>query len=293
MQRHRNILYALVFILLVLQMVSFVSMSSKVSQLDGQLAATQRQLSATSQELSESMKAYEAQTQRNFNDVTASLSVLTTQVSQQNQESSSLQEEIKLLKSSKGDFSGVIEDAVKSVVTVRTDHSLGTGFIVDERGYVVTNFHVIAGARRLAISTAERQLLQAQFIGADRFRDLALLKIEGNYRALQLADSDKLQVGNKVVAIGNPLGLSFTVTEGIISALERVGPNGLAEYIQTDVSLNPGNSGGPLINTQGRVVGINNFKIGNAESLGFALESNVLKEALAEMSNSTIVLARA
>lgn len=290
MKHHRNILYALVFILLVLQLVSFMSMSSRVSQLDGQLAATQRQLSVTAQELSESIKAYEAATQRNFNDVTASLNMLTVQVSQQSQQSSSLQEEIKLLKSSKGDFSGVIEDAVKSVVTVRTDRSLGSGFIVDERGYVVTNFHVISGARRLAISTADKQLLPAQFVGADRFRDLALLKIEGNYHALQLADSEKLQVGNKVVAIGNPLGLSFTVTEGIVSALDRAGPNGLTEYIQTDVSLNPGNSGGPLIDTQGRAVGINNFKIGDAESLGFALESNALRGALVEMSNSTIVL---
>ena len=99
-----------------------------------------------------------------------------------------------------------------------------------------------------------------------------------------------MQVGNKVIAIGNPLGLSFTVTEGIISGLNREGPNGLEEYIQTDVSLNPGNSGGPLIDTNGHVIGVNNFKVGDAESLGFALESAALKNAVLEMSNSTVVL---
>ena len=108
-----------------------------------------------------------------------------------------------------------------------------------------------------------------------------LLKIDGGgYDYLELGNSDDLQIGKKVIAIGNPLGLSFTVTEGIVSALHREGPNGLREYIQTDVSLNPGNSGGPLINTQGQAVGMNNFKIGGADSLGFALESNAIKETV-------------
>jgi S1-C subfamily serine protease len=98
-----------------------------------------------------------------------------------------------------------------------------------------------------------------------------------------------LKVGEKVIAIGNPLGLSFSVTEGIISALDRVGPNNLAEYIQTDVSLNPGNSGGPLINTRGKVVGINNFKIGDAESLGFALESNSIRDSINDLAGEKII----
>jgi len=116
-----------------------------------------------------------------------------------------------------------------------------------------------------------------------------LLKISGTYEALELADSDDLQVGRKVIAIGNPLGLSFSVTEGIISALERIGPNGLREYIQTDVSLNPGNSGGPLIDIQGQVIGINNFKIGGAEALGFSLESNAIRDSVNAMLNKTII----
>ena len=116
-----------------------------------------------------------------------------------------------------------------------------------------------------------------------------MLKIEGEYQRISLSNSDELQVGNKVIAIGNPLGLSFTVTEGIISALDREGPNGIGEYIQTDVSLNPGNSGGPLISTLGEIVGINNFKIGGAEALGFALESNSIRKTINGIAGETII----
>ena len=98
-------------------------------------------------------------------------------------------------------------------------------------------------------------------------------------------DSDDVQVGEKVIAIGNPLGLSFTVTGGIISAVDRIGPNGLDVYIQTDAALNPGNSGGPLINKEGKVIGINNFKAGGeSENIGFALESNYIIDAVNDIA---------
>ena len=287
MKRHRNILYTLVCILLIVQIVSFVLLSSRVSQVNGELAQTNARLENVSQTFAAVLLQYDVQNQRNFNDLSLALTTLNSQVSQQQ---SSFEEQITLLKSSQGDFSGIVTEAVKSVVTVRTDKSLGSGFIVDTRGYVVTNYHVIAGARQIAVATHDRRLISATLIGTDTFRDLALLKIDESYPALPLGNSDKLQVGNKVIAIGNPLGLSFTVTEGIISGLNREGPNGLEEYIQTDVSLNPGNSGGPLIDTNGHVIGVNNFKVGDAESLGFALESAALKNAVLEMSNSTVVL---
>ena len=95
-----------------------------------------------------------------------------------------------------------------------------------------------------------------------------------------LGNSDKVQVGEKVIAIGNPLGLQFSVSQGIISAVHRIGINGIEAYLQTDAALNPGNSGGPLINTQGKVIGINNFKIGSGENLGFALESNYIIDSV-------------
>jgi len=287
MKHHRNILYTIVCILLIIQLVSFISLSSRVSQVNGELARTQARLENVSQAFSTALIQYDTQNQRNFNDVTLVLHELGTKISKQQ---STFEEQITLLKSVQGDFSGIITQAVKSVATVRTDRSLGSGFFINDQGYIVTNYHVIAGAKQLAVATHDRRLIEARLIGTDTFRDLALLKIDESYPALPLSDSDKVKVGNKVIAIGNPLGLSFTVTEGIVSGLEREGPNGLKEYIQTDVSLNPGNSGGPLIDTAGGVVGINNFKIGDAESIGFALESKTLKNAVYEMSNATVVL---
>ncbi len=285
MKRHRNILYTLVCILLITQFASFIFLSSRVAQTQGALVETQARLENATQALSAALAAYDAQNQRNFNDVSLALHEISSEVTKQQ---SSFEAQLTLLKSSQGDFSDIVAQAVKSVVTVRTDRSLGSGFVIDSRGYIVTNYHVIAGARQLAVATHDRRLLAASLVGADSFRDLALLKIDASYPALPLGDSDKLKVGNKVVAIGNPLGLSFTVTEGIVSGLDREGPNGLDEYIQTDVSLNPGNSGGPLIDTAGNAIGVNNFKVGDAESLGFALESASLKRALYEMSNATL-----
>jgi len=125
-------------------------------------------------------------------------------------------------------------------------------------------------------------------VGYDAKLDIALLKIEGDYREIELGDSDDVQVGEKVIAIGNPLGLQFSVSEGIVSATDREGSNGLEAYIQTDAALNPGNSGGPLINKQGEVIGINNFKVGSSESLGFALESNYIKEAVNGISQEQL-----
>jgi len=282
MKHHRNILYTIVCILMIIQLTSFIFLSSRVSKVNGELVITQERLENASRALTSALVQYDAQNQRNFNDVTLALHDVNTQISKQQ---STFEEQITLLKSSQGDFSEIITLAVKSVATVRTDRSLGSGFFISDQGYIVTNYHVIAGAKQLAVATHDRRLIEAKLIGIDTFRDLALLKIDESYPALPLSDSD-----NKVIAIGNPLGLSFTVTEGIVSGLDREGPNGLEEYIQTDVSLNPGNSGGPLIDTSGGVVGINNFKIGDAESIGFALESKTLKNAVYEMSNATVVL---
>jgi serine protease Do len=141
----------------------------------------------------------------------------------------------------------------------------------------------------IEVVTYDKAVYKATLIGKDETRDLALLLVPGSFDSIELAEKEDIQVGKKVIAIGNPLGLSFTVTEGIISGIDRVGPSGLAEYVQTDVSLNPGNSGGPLIDTQGKVVGINNFKIGGAEALGFSLASPVIKERVNAISNQTII----
>lgn len=201
----------------------------------------------------------------------------------------SISTEIKQLRAeTSADFSGIIEDAIESVVTIKTDVSQGTGFIINDEGYLITNAHVLAGGRVVSAITSDHNERDAKFIGYSEELDIALLKISGDYNSIKLADSDEIQVGEKVIAIGNPLGLQFSVSEGIISGVNRPGPSGIEAYIQTDAALNPGNSGGPLINKQGEVIGINNFKIGGSENLGFALESNYIRDAVNEISGQVL-----
>ena len=271
-KKHRKVLYSLVVVLLILQAASFTMLSLQIVRIERDLTSS-----------------FEAQLEESNMKNQQSINEITRLLAQQKENQDSFEAEISLLKSGQGDFSAVIEEAVKGVVGVSTDVSLGSGVLVTDKGYVVTNYHVIDDSNEINVITYDRGIFVAEFIGADLKRDLALLKIDGDHDFLQIGDSDSLQVGNKVIAIGNPLGLSFSVSEGIISGLDRKGPNGLTEYIQTDVSLNPGNSGGPLINTNGEVVGINNFKISNTEGLGFALESNAIKTSVNKIANKTIV----
>ena len=162
---------------------------------------------------------------------------------------------------------------MQSVVSVSTNLGQGSGVIVNTKGYIVTNLHVISGASTIRATTYSGKTYNVNAIaGYDELADIAVLKINApDLKALNFGDSDELKVGEKVIAAGNPAGLAFTVTEGIVSAF-RISQN--IDYIQTDVPINPGNSGGPLINAKAEIVGINNFKIGGFEGLGFAISSN-------------------
>jgi S1-C subfamily serine protease len=222
--------------------------------------------------------------QSQINEISSSL--LTTK--------KSLTEELSEIKAStSADFSGVIQDVIPGVVSIGTDVSQGSGFVISDDGYIVTNAHVLSGgtyARALLYESDE--WVSVEPIGYDATLDIAILKFSGSgFNYLEFGDSEDIQVGEKAIAIGNPLGLSFSVSEGIVSALGREGPNGLPAYVQIDTPLNPGNSGGPLVNKKGEVIGINNFKIQGSENLGFALESNyavdVINEIL-EVNNQTL-----
>jgi Do/DeqQ family serine protease len=164
----------------------------------------------------------------------------------------------------------------------RRNQSLGSGVVVDARaGHVLTNNHVIAKADEIRVTLHDGRELKAELLGADPETDVALLQIPAEgLTALPLADSDRLRVGDFVVAIGNPFGLGHTVTSGIISALGRSGinPEGYEDFIQTDASINPGNSGGPLVNLRGELVGINTAILapsGGNVGIGFAIPSNM------------------
>jgi len=200
-----------------------------------------------------------------------------------------LQMEINTVKTDTSeDFSDIIIQSVKSVVSIRTDIAQGTGFIINPEGYVVTNAHVLSGARLAEAITSNKEVKQITLIGYNVSLDIALLKIDGDYSFLQFEDTKNIKLGEKVIAIGNPLGLAFSVTEGIVSGINRTGTiNNLPAYIQTDAALNPGNSGGPLLNRNGKVIGINNFKI-QGENLGFALNSEYIIKGINEIANKKL-----
>ena len=228
----------------------------------------------------------QTETQSNVNTITENIIQNREELGSLNSQLGIIGDEFNVLKATAGDdFSGIIDEVIKSVVSIRTDVSQGTGFIITDEGYIVTNAHVLAGGSEVYSITYEMEMIETEFIGYDLVLDIALLKISENPTALELGDSDNIQTGENVIAIGNPLGLQFSVTEGIVSAVDRTGPNGLNAYIQTDAALNPGNSGGPLINKEGEVIGINNFKAGGeSENIGFALESNYIIEAVNEIA---------
>ncbi|GAC1432512.1 MAG: trypsin-like peptidase domain-containing protein [Terriglobales bacterium] len=166
----------------------------------------------------------------------------------------------------------------------------GSGFIIDKEGHILTNYHVIANARQVEVTLHNRKKLPATVVGTDRSHDLAIIQIkEPNLTPMVLGDSRNLQVGQKVYAIGNPFGLSGTLTRGIVSSIRSVQePDGMTidEAIQTDAAINPGNSGGPLLNWHGEVIGINTMiasSVGQSAGIGFAIPINTAKAVLNDL----------
>jgi serine protease Do len=165
----------------------------------------------------------------------------------------------------------------------------GSGFIIDANGTILTNYHVVDGADKISVTLSDGKNYDAKVIGKDQKSDIAVIKIEAarNLPAANLGDSDRLEVGEWVMAIGNPFGLDHTVTSGIVSAKGRnIGAGPYDNFIQTDASINPGNSGGPLINLRGEVVGINTAifsQSGGNIGIGFAIPANSVKELLPQL----------
>ena len=187
--------------------------------------------------------------------------------------------------------------AVANILTKATEYDFfmdpvpvegaGSGFIIDPRGYILTNFHVVAGAQTIEVILGDKTRFPAKFIGADQRNDVALIKIDPKGKqltTLTLGDSSKLQVGQKVLAIGDPFGFQSTLTTGVVSALGRTVQTSdttfIDEAIQTDASINRGNSGGPLIDSHGEVIGINSAiytPSGTTAGIGFAIPINTAK----------------
>jgi len=169
------------------------------------------------------------------------------------------------------------------------ERGAGSGFIISSDGYIVTNNHVIQGAQKITVKLADGRIFRAKVIGTDPFSDIALLKINANHLpTLKLGNSDLIKPGEWVIAIGNPFGLSHTVTVGVISAKGRcgIGISDIEDFIQTDAAINPGNSGGPLLNLKGEVIGMNTAiftRSGGYMGIGFAIPSNIIKTVIEQL----------
>lgn len=197
-------------------------------------------------------------------------------------------------------FADLAERVAPSVVFVRTNQThrygsrrvlgrgLGSGFVIDPDGLILTNHHVVENAARIDVSIGKDRRLRAQIVGADPPTDIAILRIDARgLPALPLGDSNALRVGDWVLAIGNPFGLANTVSAGIISAKDRttedvpgLDPQGFYNFLQTDASINPGNSGGPLLDLAGNVVGVNTAINVQAHKIGYAIPVNMVRELL-------------
>ena len=173
----------------------------------------------------------------------------------------------------------------------QVEHGLGSGVIISPDGYIVTNNHVIDGATDIRVTMTDKRILPAKLVGRDKLTDLAVIKVNAtNLPNVPLGDSTKLRPGQTVLAFGNPLSYNFTVTRGIVSALNRPNPasdrRAPGEFIQTDAAINPGNSGGPLVDARGEVVGINTFLIsetGGFSGMGFAIPTQIVKPTIAAL----------
>jgi S1-C subfamily serine protease len=185
------------------------------------------------------------------------------------------------------------EDPLFRLPQQQQPRGLGSGFVIDKSGHIVTNFHVIEGADEVEVSFSNGEEMSASVVGSDPSTDIAVLKVDTESRALRvltLGNSDQLEVGDEVVAIGNPLGYERTMTAGIVSALGRViespGQFAIDEVIQTDAPINSGNSGGPLLDAAGRVVGVNtqiaSLSGGNI-GIGFAVPINTVRDVTAQL----------
>ena len=269
------------------------SLNQKIDSLENELKqdvekeklARQEQLNNLDTKTSDIKKSLESQ----VNDVSGSieevksnteenLANINNKIGGVEKKNSLLESKLSEIQVSSSDFSSIIEDVVKAVASVRTNLGQGSGVLFNSNGYIITNNHVIDGASEITVIDYNGNSYNAVIVDRDVNADLAVLKINGSsFSYLNFEDSSNINIGDRVIAVGNPLGLSFSVTEGIVSGLNRQIDNSGIGYIQTDVPINPGNYGGPLVNSAKKIVGITTLKFLNTEGLGFAIPANVVE----------------
>ncbi len=304
MHKNTSLIIVIIVLIIIIGTVSYgfyyhnqqnIILSTKLDALSDKLVTTQTQLETQIQQTQQQMQAtldekttalYDA-LEKSEQQQSKKISGLTTNLIQLEEQSKSklgeLESKILDINVKSESFASIIETVIKGVVGIRTNKGVGSGAIVTEDGYVVTNYHVIEGISKLSVVTSAGKHYPAKIMSYTDTADIAILKINSDdeFFDLKFDDLEDLKVGQKVIALGSPLGLDFTVTEGIISSLSRKNPYGYS-VIQTDVPINPGNSGGPLISANGRIVGINTFKAQEAEGIGFALNPDTAEKLVEE-----------
>ena len=245
-------------------------------------------------------------------DMYVNIDVYSHKQSDQNAEATRVSYTEDIEENSNDDITQVLEDTIRCVVGISkikntgssiflnnstSDLGLGTGMIISENGYILTNWHV-AGERysNCYVTLENGKVVNGTVAWSDKDLDLAIIKVSAsNLKHITLGDSDNIKIGQKAYAIGNPIGVEFqrTVTSGIISGVNRTvkiddenGSSYMEDLIQTDATINPGNSGGPLINSKGEVIGINSVKITEAEGIGFAIPINIIKPIIESFSKN-------
>ena len=257
------------------------------AQLEEQQQNLSSQITSLEQQVEQKTTQLNQSIQQRGNEI-AGLSGKLDEVQTQSQEEvAKLQDSLSRLKIENQDFSEVIDNSIPAVVSVLTNEGSGSGFIIDDDlGYVVTNYHVMEGATAAAIETSDGRRHRVSIVGFNERADIAVLQINATgLDSINFGNSDALRVGEKVIAVGNPGGFDFTVSQGIVSAVGRIDSKD-RELVQIDVPINPGNSGGPLINGQGQVVGVNTLKISGFEGVGFALSANYVEDIIDDILES-------
>lgn len=288
MKPSKNILIFVVILIILILITNFITYSLITKIYDQEIDNIYSNLASTRDSVIQEIKSerdqrliLENKTAETFIELGDLLKKETTRfeskIGEVFQEVEGLQAVVSELDVESSDFSSIIEDVIKAVVSIRTDTGQGSGVFFRSDGYIITNKHVVEDASAIVVIDYDSRRYSVSAIGLAPDIDLAILKVEGNgFEYLEFADSSRIRVGERVIAVGNPLGLSFTVTEGIISAVGRRIRG--VDYIQTDVPINPGNSGGPLVNARKEIVGINTFIVANTQGLGFAIPSDTVAE---------------
>ena len=261
-------------------------LGTEINKLNRELELTKTALRQSIDDLNEKSttleKSLSSEIEKKDTQIRALSGEIETVRSQSSEQLEELQSRVSSLKTEFSDFSDIIEEVIPAVVSVQSNIGKGSGFFVDTRGYIVTNYHVIDGATAAQVKTTNGNIYSIRIVGIQKNADIAVLKIEETVPRLRFGSSDGVRVGEKAIALGNPGGLDFTVTQGIVSAVDRKDAKG-NEYVQIDVPINPGNSGGPLVDTNGNVIGVNTLKLAGFEGLGFALEADLVKEIVEQV----------